>query len=588
LCLHPAFRDAARRWAELDPDRATAAELDALIAAAEGGGATATAAAAELADRFAGRLEFGTAGIRGVLAAGPMRMNQLLVRQVTAGLATYVLAHVPDARARGVVIGHDARHKSRLFAEETAAVFLGAGFRVLLAYQEWPTPVTAWAVRARGAAVGVMVTASHNPPAYNGYKVYWENGAQIIPPHDTGIAACIDDVDVEHVALGDLAVARAAGDVAGGLVELGPDLEDAYLAEVLKLQVAPAVPRDLRIVYTPLHGVGAHLVERALAAGGFAHVVTEPSQRAPDGDFPTVAFPNPEEKGAMDAVLALAHAERADLVLANDPDADRLAAAIPDAASPTGYRMLTGDQVGVLLADYLLTLVPTDRPRLVACSVVSSQLLRYLATAHGAESRATLTGFKWIANVAMAWTAETGGRFVLGYEEALGYSVGELVADKDGVSAALLFAELTAWNRARGKSVADHLDDLYRRVGLFVTEQVSITAAGAAGLAAIQRAMAAFRAAPPRELGGVAVDEVSDLARGEGGFPPSDVLIYTLAGGRRVIMRPSGTEPKLKSYYEVRAVVGDGEAMDAARARGLADLAALRDAHQAALKAALA
>jgi len=584
VSLHSPLLDAARRWAELDPDRETAAELAALCDTAERGGDAATRAAAELADRFGGRLEFGTAGIRGVLAAGPMRMNQLLVRQVSAGLATYVAANVPDAKTRGIVIGHDARVKSRAFAEETAAVFLGAGFRVLLAHTHWPTPVTAWAVRAKGAAAGVMVTASHNPPEYNGYKVYWENGAQIIPPHDTGIAAAIDDVDAGDVTLGDLAAARASG----ALSVLGPEVADAYLRSVLELQVARDVPRELRIVYTPLHGVGAELVERALAGGGFAHVATEPSQREPDGAFPTVAFPNPEEKGAMDAVLALARAERADLVLANDPDADRLAVAIPDEGAASGYRMLTGDQVGVLLADYLLAHAPADRPRLVACSLVSSQMLRYLAAAHGAESRETLTGFKWIANVAMAWMKETGGRFVLGYEEALGYSVGELVADKDGVSAALLFAELAAWNRAQGRGVGDHLDDLYRRVGLFLTEQVSITAPGAEGLASIKRAMTAFRASPPAELGGLSVDEVADLARGEGGVPPSDVLVFRLAGGRRVIMRPSGTEPKLKSYYEVRVVVGDGEPLAAARARGLAELAALRDAHQAILRAAIA
>ncbi|HUQ05738.1 MAG TPA: phospho-sugar mutase [Kofleriaceae bacterium] len=584
MSLHSPFLDAARRWAELDPDRETAAELVALYEAAEGGGEAATRAAAELSDRFGGRLEFGTAGIRGVLAAGPMRMNQLLVRQVSAGLATYVAANVKDAKARGIVIGHDARRKSRAFAEETAAVFLAAGFRVMLAHEHWPTPVTAWAVRAKNAAAGVMVTASHNPPEYNGYKVYWENGAQIIPPHDTGIAACIDDVDTRGVKLGDLAAAAAGG----LLVPLGQDVEDAYLAEVLKLQRATDVPRTLRIAYTPLHGVGAVLVERALAAGGFAHVATEPSQRAPDGAFPTVAFPNPEEKGAMDAVLALARAERADLVLANDPDADRLAVALPDASAPTGYRMLTGDQVGVLLADYLLAQTAQGRPRLVACSLVSSQMLRYVAEAYGAQSRETLTGFKWIANVAMDWMEETGGTFVLGYEEALGYSVGDLVADKDGVSAALLFAELAAWNRARGRTVADHLDDLYRRVGLFLTEQVSITAPGAEGLASIKRAMTAFRAAPPATLGGHAVDEVADLARGEGGLPPSDVLIYRLAGGRRVIMRPSGTEPKLKSYYEVRVVVGDGEPMADARARGLVEMATLRDAHQTLLRAAIA
>jgi phosphomannomutase len=582
MSLHDPLLDRARAWLDRDPDPDTRAELDALIAAAESPGDGAAAAAAELHDRFASRLEFGTAGIRGVLGAGPMRMNQLLVRQVSAGLVAYLQAEVKDAHARGIVIGHDARRKSRQFALEAAAVFLGQGFTVYLADDAWPTPTTAWAVRDRNAAAGVMVTASHNPPEYNGYKVYWGNGAQIIPPHDVGIARCIDAIDPAFVPLG-------TPDSAGAtLVSLGLADEERYLQAVLALQVAPAVPRTLRIAYTPLHGVGARLVEQALARAGYADVVTEPSQREPDGAFPTVAFPNPEEKGAMDRVLALARSHRADLVLANDPDADRLAVALPDDAAPTGFRMLTGDQAGFLLADYLLAHAGKDGPRLVACSLVSSQLLKFLAAEYGAESRETLTGFKWIANVAMDWKAKTGGTFVMGYEEALGYTVGELVADKDGVSAALLFAELTAWDRARGVSVADHLDDIYRRVGLFVTEQVSYTAPGASGLAAIKRAMARFRATPPKLLGGAEVSEVHDLSRGEGGLPPSDVLIFKLEGGRRIIMRPSGTEPKLKSYYEVRTVVGAGEALDDARARGNAELAAIRDEHQKALELALA
>ena len=567
----------AEQWLAADPDPDTHAELTALVAKA----AIDPAAAAELAERMTGRLEFGTAGIRGVLAAGPQRMNQLQVRQVTAGLAAYLAAEVPDARRRGVVIGCDARRKSQLFVEETAAVLLAAGFTVWMAEHPWPTPVTAYAVRAQGAAAGVMVTASHNPPEYNGYKVYWGNGAQIIPPIDGGIAAAIERAAAEPIAVADLAAARASGQ----LRSIGAALEDAYVDAVLALQVAPTVSRaELPIAYTPLHGVGAALVERVLAAAGFDRLATEPSQRTPDGAFPTVAFPNPEEKGAMDRVLALAASTGAALVLANDPDADRLAAAIPDGR---GYRMLTGDQVGVLLADYLLAHAG-DGARLVACSLVSSQMLRFLAASYGAESKETLTGFKWIANEAMAWTSTTGGRVVLGYEEALGYSVGELVADKDGVSAALLFAELAAWNRARGRTIAAHLDELYRRVGLFVTEQVSITLPGVDGIAAIKRGMAVVRAAPPVALGEVAVEAVRDLARGDDGLPPSDVLIFALAEGRRVIMRPSGTEPKLKSYYEVRVTVGADESLDAARARGAADLARLRDAHQALLRGAMA
>jgi phosphomannomutase len=566
----------ARAWLAADCDPETCAELGAILDAAGRGDA---AAAADLAERFGGRLAFGTAGLRGVIGAGPMRMNRLVVRQTTAGLADYLIAKTPGAAERGVVIGHDARRGSRAFAEDAACVLAARGLRVHLAFAPWPTPVTAWAVGALGAAAGVMVTASHNPPEYNGYKVYWGNGAQIIPPHDTGIAAAIDRVAAssEAIAIVELADARASGRVK----ELGPSLVDAYLERASQLLVARDAPRKgLVIAYTPLHGVGAECVERALAAGGFDRVHTEASQREPDPAFPTVPFPNPEEKGAMDRVLALATRVSADLVLANDPDADRLAVAIPAGGA---YQQLTGDEVGALFADYLLGHQPPGK-YLVATTIVSSQLLRYLADAYGADYRETLTGFKWIGNAALDWEREhRGGRFVMGYEEALGYSVGDLVRDKDGVTAALVFAELAAWNRAQGRSIAEHLADVYRRVGLFVTAQVSMTAPGATGLARIAELMARFRSSPPAAIGGQRVIEAIDLAGGAGGLPKSDVLIYRLDGGRRVIMRPSGTEPKLKSYYEVRVAIGAGEPMTGARARGAAELAALRDAHQAML-----
>jgi phosphomannomutase len=434
--------------------------------------------------------------------------------------------------------------------------------------------MTAWAVTARQACAGVMVTASHNPPAYNGYKVYWGNGAQIIPPHDTAIAAEIARIgSISGIAMPPLDELRAAGTV----VDLTEALHDDYLAQVVALRASPGVDgRDLVIAYTPLHGVGARSVEPALQRAGFPNLHTEPSQREPDPDFPTVAFPNPEEKGAMDRVLALAARVSADLVIANDPDADRLCVAVPDG---TGYRVLSGDQTGAVLADYLLQVGPRDR-RMVATTIVSSQLLGFLAGQAGADYRETLTGFKWIGNAAIDYERAHGGRFVMGYEEAIGFSVGPLVRDKDGVSAAVLFAELAAWNRARGRSVLDHLDDVYRRVGLFVTEQVSLTRPGSDGLAQIRDAMTRFRAAPPRTLAGHAVETVVDLASGTGGLPPSDVLVFKLAGGHRVIMRPSGTEPKLKNYYEVRVEVRSGEPLADARARGQAELAALRDAHQ--------
>jgi phosphomannomutase len=568
---HASPRELADAWLAQDPDPTTAGELRTLLAACDARDPTALR---ELAERFTGALEFGTAGLRGVLGAGPQRMNRVLVRKVAAGLASYLIAHVPDAHRRGVVIGHDARHNSRVFAEDTARVLGGAGITSYLAHRPWPTPTTAWAVTARDACAGVMVTASHNPPEYNGYKVYWGNGAQIIPPHDVGIAAAIAQIGPsDQLAMPALDALRTAG----ALIDLDEALHDAYLTEVLALRMPPAVDgRAITIAYTPLHGVGALSIEGAFARAGFPHLHTEPSQRDPDPAFPTVAFPNPEERGAMDRVLALAARVSADLVLANDPDADRLAVAVPDGA---GYRQLTGDQVGALLADYLLEVGPRDR-RMVATTIVSSQLLGFLARAAGADYRETLTGFKWIGNAEIDYERDHGGRFVMGYEEALGYSVGPLVRDKDGVSAALIFAELTVWNRARGRTVLAHLDDIYRRVGLFVTEQVSLTRPGADGLAQIRAAMARFRAAPPPALAGHAIDEVVDLARGEAGLPASDVLVFKLAGGRRVIMRPSGTEPKLKSYYEVRVTVGAGEPIADARARGLVELGELRGAHQ--------
>jgi len=572
MSLHPPYREAAEQWLGEDPDPHTRAELKALIDRYDRGD---TDAAKELHESFHGSLEFGTAGLRGILGPGPQRMNRVLVRKVTAGLAAYLHATVPDVATRGVLIGHDARHNSRVFAEDTARVLAGAGIKALLAHRPWPTPTTAWAVVDRNCAAGVMVTASHNPAAYNGYKVYWGNGAQIIPPHDAGIAAAIAKIGrSDALPLPLLAEARTKHLV----IDLDEALHDRYLAAAIALRAQPQLDgKTLAIAFTPMHGVGAASTEPIFARAGFANVSTVAAQREPDPDFPTVAFPNPEEKGAMDLVLALANKVAAELVLANDPDADRLAVAVPDGSG--GFRQLTGDQVGAMFADYLLEVSAKDK-RMVATTIVSSQLLSYLAKDAGADYRETLTGFKWIGNAAMDYERETGGRFVMGYEEALGYSIGPLVRDKDGVSACLIFAELVLWNQARGRTVLAHLDDIYRRVGMFVTEQVSITKPGSEGLAQIKQAMTRFRGEPPKAIAGHTVERVLDLAKGEGGLPPSDVLVFKLEGGRRVIMRPSGTEPKLKSYYEVRVPVAAGEAIADARSRGTAELAELRDAHQ--------
>ncbi|RMG20654.1 MAG: phospho-sugar mutase, partial [Deltaproteobacteria bacterium] len=532
-----------------------------------------------LAERFSGHLEFGTAGIRGLLGAGPARINCLVVRRVSAGLARYLKATIDRASERGVVIGFDGRHGSRAFALEATRVFLAAGLKVYLAPKTVPTPLTAFAVTHLGAAAGVMITASHNPPEYNGYKVYWENGAQIIPPHDRGISTEIEAVDLAQIPT----LEPEDGRRTGLLLDLDESVERAYLDAILDLRLHPdASATPLRIAYTPLHGVGARLVEAAFSEAGFEGLQVEPSQRDPDGDFPTVRFPNPEEEGAMDRVLDLARRMGAELVLANDPDADRLAVAVP---TEDGYQQLSGDQVGVLLADYLLTEGRAEGRRLVATTIVSSQLLGKMARAYGVDFVLTLTGFKWIGNAAIEHKQRYGSRFVIGYEEALGYSIGEVTRDKDGISAALLFAELCAVAKRRGETVRARLEQIYRRFGLFLTEQMSRVLPGAEGMATMQRIMDSFRSHPPSEIGGHRVLEVHDVAQGALGLPPSNVLIFLLEGDRRVVMRPSGTEPKLKSYYEVCEPIGEDEEFQAAVARGERALHELRDAHQAQIDA---
>ncbi|MBV9921220.1 MAG: phospho-sugar mutase, partial [Pseudonocardia sp.] len=535
----------ARAWAADDPDPQTRAELEALLADGE---------SAELADRFDGTLQFGTAGLRGELGAGPNRMNRVVVTRAAAGLAAYLLDHGPVARGArdaSVVIGYDARHNSDVFARDTAEVMTGAGLRALVLPRALPTPQLAFAIRELGCVAGVMVTASHNPPRDNGYKVYLGDGSQIVPPTDAEIAARIDAVGpVADVPRGD------------GWTVLGEDVVDSYLDTVAGL--AGDGPRDLRLVYTPLHGVGGTSVLQVLETAGFDEPYVVPEQELPDPDFPTVSFPNPEEPGAMDLAVALAAQKGVDLVVANDPDADRCAAAVPDVH---GWRMLRGDEVGALLAHHLLT---SGRTGTYACSIVSSSLLGKMAAAAGQRFAETLTGFKWISKVE---------GLAYGYEEALGYCVDpEHVKDKDGVSALLLLCELAAAEKAQGRSLVDVLDDLALAHGLHATDQVSVRVTDPAE---IGEAMRRLRATPPMSLGGLTVETVDDLALGDGGLPPTEGLRYRLAHGARVIVRPSGTEPKLKCYLEVVvAVDADMEprpAVDAARISAAARLDALRD-----------
>ncbi|HWM73183.1 MAG TPA: phospho-sugar mutase [Nocardioides sp.] len=537
--------DRARSWAAADPDEHTRAELEALIGEVEAGGD-----AADLSDRFTGTLEFGTAGLRGALGAGPNRMNRVVVSRAAAGLASYLRE---QGASGGVVIGYDARHNSDVFARDTAEVMTGAGFPAHVLPRPLPTPLLAFSIRELGCVAGVMVTASHNPPQDNGYKVYLGDGSQIVPPADAEIS--------RHIA----AIGRLS-DVPRGEpgVVLGEDIVDNYLDTVADL--AGDGPRDLRIVYTPLHGVGGTSVIQVLETAGFDAPQVVEQQEQPDPDFPTVSFPNPEEPGAMDLAMALAERTDADLVVANDPDADRCAAAVPGLH---GWRMLRGDEVGALLAHHLLS---SGRTGTYAASIVSSSLLGKQAAAAGQKYVETLTGFKWISRVP---------DLAFGYEEALGYCVDpEHVRDKDGVSALLMLCELAAQAKGDGRSLTDLLDDIALEHGLHATDQLSLRVRD---LTLIAGAMQRLRDTPPTTLGGLEVQQVEDLSAGSGDLPPTDGLRYRLADGARVIVRPSGTEPKIKAYLEVVLPVDPEDGVEAARIAAAGRLDALRNDVKAAM-----
>lgn len=539
------LEDRAKSWMQHDPDPATKEAAAKLL---DGGDKAALAAC------FGERLRFGTAGLRGALGPGPGCMNRALVRLVSAGYADHLLATLPDAAQRGVVIGFDGRHGSREFAEDAARVFLGRGLPVHRFDRVSPTPELAFAVTHLQAAGGVMVTASHNPPGDNGYKVYAANGAQIISPADAQITAAIDAVGtLESVAVPEMAL----GEDIGAVRTLGEPLREAYLERVLALRVKPAT--GVKLAYTPLHGVGRDLMVETLRRAGHTDVAVVASQAEPDGDFPTVRFPNPEEDGAMDAVLALAAETGADLAMANDPDADRLAVSVLHEGS---YVALSGNDLGVLIADELLRNATGEGKPMVATSIVSSTLLSKLAAKHGAAYAETLTGFKWIANRAIEHDA-SGGRFLMGYEEALGYCVGSVVRDKDGISAALLVADMAAADKAAGRTLIDRLTDISREHGLHAGRQVSRTLPGAEGKAAMEALMKALRTRPPETLEKAKLTAMVDLsdgsakAFGKGNKPPkvelprSNVLAFYYDDGSRILARPSGTEPKIKFYFEL-------------------------------------
>ncbi|MGV4888966.1 phospho-sugar mutase [Streptomyces viridosporus] len=531
----------AEAWLAEDPDADTREELARLLAAEDH---------AELAARFGGTLQFGTAGLRGELGAGPMRMNRSVVIRAAAGLAAYLKKQGPagsDGTAGLVVIGYDARHKSADFARDTAAVMTGAGLRAAVLPRPLPTPVLAFAIRHLGAVAGVEVTASHNPPRDNGYKVYLGDGSQIVPPADAEIAA-------EIAAVPSLA---AVPRPAEGWEILDDAVLDAYLARTDAV-LAEDSPRTARTVYTAMHGVGRDVLLAAFARAGFPAPDLVAEQADPDPEFPTVAFPNPEEPGAMDLAFAKARETGPDLVIANDPDADRCAAAVRDGDD---WRMLRGDEVGALLAAHLVRRGATGT---FAESIVSSSLLGRIAERAGLPHEETLTGFKWIARV-------EGLRY--GYEEALGYCVDpEGVRDKDGITAALLLTELASVLKAEGRTLLDLLDDLAVEHGLHATDQLSVRVQD---LSLIAAAMRRLREQPPTVLAGLRVTDAEDLTRGTDRLPPTDGLRYTLDGAR-VIVRPSGTEPKLKCYLEVVVPVPARTDLPAARATAAELLTALK------------
>jgi phosphomannomutase len=548
LTALPELLSRARAWLAQDPDAETGAELSGLIARAEAEQTESRPGAAcdELHARFDARLAFGTAGLRGELAAGPNRMNRVLVAQAAAGLAAYLLEKASGTRP-SVVIGYDGRRNSEVFAKDTAQLMAGAGVHAILLPRLLPTPVLAFAVRHLQVSAGVMVTASHNPPNDNGYKVYLggaDGGSQIVPPADSEIAS-----HILRTAQGSVAALPRSEEY-----EIAAEsVIDAYVAATASLaENAGAVDQDSRtspalsVVYTAMHGVGWETASRVFEQAGFAqpHVVT--AQIEPDAAFPTVAFPNPEEPGAMDLSYETARNVGAQLVIANDPDADRLAIAIPDESSPDGYRRLSGNETGALLG-WMVAESAHGRGEhgVLGVSIVSSPALKAVADAYGHEFAETLTGFKWVSRVP---------NLIFGFEEALGYLVNPgTVRDKDGISAAILFLTLAERLRRAGLTVADHLDRFTEKFGYFASDQISLRVTE---LSQIDRLMGALRENPPTQLGTTGVRAIDDLRDGFGSLPPSDVLRIWLEDGSRVVVRPSGTEPKLKIYIDASSTEG--------------------------------
>jgi phosphomannomutase len=517
--VNDSLRQRVLEWIALDPDDADRAAVQALLEADN---------ETELALLFGAPLTFGTAGLRGPERPGPAGMNRATVRRATLGVLAWMREIGVDA-SLGVVVGRDARRGSERFNDEVVGVLLGAGVRVLEMPGPLPTPFVPYAVKALGAAAGVMITASHNPPADNGYKLYAHDGSQIIPPDDEIVERHMSEAG--GATLGERTSPHHA------VVE--PAVFDAYRTHMLGRFAVGA--SDLAVTYTPLHGVGGTTMTRLFAEAGYTRVTSVAAQYAPDGSFPTLPFPNPEEPGALDLAIATADAAKSTLIIANDPDADRLGAAVRDDGR---WRVLRGDEIGWLLASSLLPGIK-ERGESVGTTIVSSTMLEKMAAEIGVPCAATLTGFKWLARAARP------GVLGFGYEEALGFAVDPAVGDKDGLSAALALARLAHDLAAEGRDVLDRLDELEARHGVHATSQLALRAEGPQGRAAIEAAVARLRTAPPSTLGGLEVSDFVDLEAGWRGLPPTEGVVLALGPWGRVVVRPSGTEPKVKAYVEI-------------------------------------
>ena len=556
MALEARIQQKIEQWLKPPYDPDTIAEIQNLLRAGN---------EKELQDRFYTELEFGTGGLRGVMGAGLNRMNRYVVGRATQGLANYILKTIGAARRHSVAIACDSRLRSAEFARVAACVLAGNGIRAYLFDALRPTPELSFAVRHFGAAAGIVITASHNPKEYNGYKAYWSDGAQVVPPHDTGIIAQVRAIsDLREVRKMDYDEA-----VRSGMIEIiGSEVDEAYLKAILPLSIQPdlcrKVGKTMRIVYTPLHSAGISLVPEALSRWGFEHVHLCAAQREPDGNFPGAPSPNPEQPAALEAAIADARALGADLVLATDPDADRVGIAIRDADN---YRLVTGNQIAALLVEYVLssraaagTLPPDAR---VVKTIVTSELLTMIANYYGVRIDNTLTGFKWIGEKIRQYEEQGEGQYLVGGEESYGYLVGTHARDKDAVVCSCMIAEMAADSASRGETLAQRLDSVFRRFGVYQESQLSVGYPGAEGQRTIEHIMSQLRENPPREFAGIPVERVEDYAEdtvrnlatgaviGKTNLPKSNVLIFRLAGGTQITGRPSGTEPKIKFYFSV-------------------------------------